>query len=174
MELTLQTCIIRPWRLEDVDSLVKNANHRAVSDYLRDSFPHPYTHEEGDAWVDLCDARRPQVDFAIEVDGQAIGGIGLELKTDIFRQTAEIGYWLGPRYWGRGICSEAVPAVTRWAFETLPFRRIYAGVFSNNAASMRVLEKAGYTREACLKRAIYKNGQVLDEYIYATWPEEWL
>lgn len=170
MKLSLETCVIRSWRLEDVDGLVRSANHRAVAAFLRDSFPHPYSYAEGQAWVDLCMAQQPEVDFVIEVEGEVAGGIGLEPQYDIYRQTAEIGYWLNPRFWGRGICTEAVIALTNWAFETLEYRRIYAGVFSNNPASMRVLEKAGYTREARLKQAIYKRGQVLDEVVYATWP----
>lgn len=173
MEIQLEHSLLRPWRLEDVDSLVRCANHRDIARFLRDSFPHPYTYEEAQDWVEIAGAMRPQTEFAIEVDGLAVGGIGLDPRTDIFRKSAELGYWLGQRYWGRGICSEAVRAVTAWAFDTLQYQRIYAGVFSNNPASMRVLEKAGFTREALLKRAVYKNGQVLDEIIYATWPEDW-
>src|SRR5690554_140959 len=174
MEFELATCTLREWHYEDINSLVRHANRREIAGKLRDSFPHPYTHDDAEEWVTLASATLPQTDFAIEVDGVAVGGVGFELKTDIFRKTAEIGYWLSTPYWGRGICTEALCALVPWGFETRGYTRIYAGVFSNNPASMRVLEKAGFEREARLKRAIYKNGEVLDEIIFATWPEHWL
>jgi RimJ/RimL family protein N-acetyltransferase len=171
MEIELEQCTLRGWRLDDVESLVRYANRKSIAQNLRDSFPHPYTVDDAEEWVQLAGAQRPQTDFAIEFDGVAVGGVGFEPKTDVFRKTGEIGYWLGEPFWGRGICTEAVRAATRWGLEALGYQRIYAGVFSSNPASMRVLEKAGYEREACLKRAIYKNGKILDEVIYAIWPE---
>lgn len=173
MEFELQECTLRGWEYGDVNSLVRHANRREIARYLRDSFPHPYTHEDAEEWVTLAGATYPQTDFAIVVDDIVVGGVGFETKTDVFRKSAEIGYWLSERYRGRGICTSAVRALVPWGFETRGFERIYAGVFSNNPASMRVLEKAGFEREARLKRAIYKNGEVLDEIIFATWPEQW-
>ena len=101
------------------------------------------------------------------VEGAAVGGIGLDLRSDIFRRSAEIGYWLGEPFWGRGLTTEAVRAVTDYAFETFDLRRIDAGVFEWNRASMRVLEKAGYTCEARLRKSITKEGQTIDQLIYA-------
>ncbi len=173
MELELQRCTVRSWRLDDAESLVRFANNRNIARHLRDSFPHPYTSEDADDWIEIAGAQQPEVNFAITVDGVAVGGIGFEFNCDVFRKTGEIGYWLGEPFWGRGIATEAVRALTTWAFETLPFKRIYAGVFSSNPASMRVLDKAGYKREACLHHNIYKDGRLLDEVVYATWPEHW-
>lgn len=173
MELELERCTIRSWRLDDVESLVRLANNRKVWRNLRDSFPHPYTLDDAEDWVTIAGAQTPETNFAIDVCGEVAGGIGLELKADVFRKSAEIGYWVGERFWGRGIATEAVRAVTSWGLTTLDLKRIYAGVFSWNPASMKVLEKAGYVREATLHNAIYKEGEVLDEIVYAAWPEQW-
>ncbi len=173
MELELERCTVRSWRLEDADALARHANNRKVWRNLRDSFPHPYTIEDAEDWVTIAPAQRPETNFAIDVHGEAVGGIGLELQADVFRRSAEIGYWLGEHFWGRGIMTEAVRALTSWGFATLSLERIYAGVFSWNIGSMRVLEKAGYVHEATLENAIYKEGEVLDEHIYATWPDDW-
>ncbi|QDG53235.1 GNAT family N-acetyltransferase [Persicimonas caeni] len=173
MELDLERCTVRSWRLDDMESLVRHANNRKVWRNLRDSFPHPYTLEDAEEWVTIAGAQDPEVNFAIAVDDVAVGGIGFELQTDVFRKSAEIGYWLGERFWGQGIMTEAVRAVTSFGFATLGFERIYAGVFSWNPGSARVLEKVGYEFEAKLRNAIYKEGHLLDEYIYATWPDRW-
>ena len=101
------------------------------------------------------------------VEGAAVGGIGLEQRRDIFRRSAEIGYWLGEPFWGRGITTQALRAVTEYAFKTFDLRRIDAGVFEWNRASMRVLEKAGYLCEARLKKSITKEGRTIDQWVYA-------
>jgi RimJ/RimL family protein N-acetyltransferase len=119
------------------------------------------------SWIELSQRVHPVTNFAIVVDGAAVGGIGLILKDDIYSRSAEIGYWLGEELWGRGIVSEAVRALTDWAFLNFDLCRIYAGVFEWNPASMRVLEKAGYQLEARLRKRVTKDGQTIDELIYA-------
>lgn len=173
MELELERCTVRSWQLDDAEPLARYANNRKIWRNLRDSFPHPYTRDDADDWVTIASAQQPETHFAIVVDGEAVGGIGLEFKGDVYRRSVELGYWLGEPYWGRGIATEAVGALTTWAFDALPFVRIYACVFSTNIGSVKVLEKAGYMREARLHNAVYKEGQVLDEFVYATWPEHW-
>src|SRR5262249_44995743 len=111
MELELKTCVIRPWRPGDEESLVIHANNPKIWRNMRDRFPHPYTMEDAREWVRLAGAESPQTNFAIVVDGKAAGGIGLILKDDISRCSAEIGYWLGESLWGRGIVTEAVRAL---------------------------------------------------------------
>lgn len=167
MELKLENCTIRPWRRGDEESLVRHANNYNVWRNLRDRFPHPYTLDDAREWIQMSNAENPQINFAIAVGGQAAGGIGLVLKDDIYRCAAEIGYWLGEEFWGRGIVTEAVRAMTDWGVETFGLSRIYAGVLEWNPASMRVLEKAGYQFEARLRKAIVKEGLVMDEFIYA-------
>lgn len=167
MELHLKTCMIRPWRPGDEASLVAHANNYNVWRNLRDRFPHPYRMEDAREWIRGAGVESPQINFAIVVDGEAVGGIGLVLNGDIHRCSAEIGYWLGEASWGRGIVTEAVRALTQWAFDNFNLSRIYAGVMEWNPASMRVLEKAGYQFEGRLRKAVIKQNQVMDEFIYS-------
>jgi RimJ/RimL family protein N-acetyltransferase len=167
MELKLDKSIIRPWRTGDEESLTHHANNYNVWRNLRDLFPHPYTHAHAEDWIRVASSSDPVTNFAIEVDRQAVGGIGLVLKDDVNRISAEIGYWLGEEYWGRGIVSEAVKALTDYAFGTFDIHRIYAGVFEWNRGSMNVLEKAGYQLEARMRKAVIKEGKIIDEFLYA-------
>src|SRR6185369_13745408 len=110
----------------------------------------------------------PQTYFAIELDGEPVGGIGYTLQSDVERIGAEIGYWLGAAVWGRGIATAAVRALSRHAFAAHPeLQRLYAVPYTTNPASARVLEKAGYVREGTLRRSAIKDGQVLDQWMYA-------
>jgi ribosomal-protein-alanine N-acetyltransferase len=167
MELELSRSTIRDWRKGDEDSLVRHANNVKIWRNVRDAFPHPYTRPDAEAWIITASAV-PRTSFAIEVDAEAVGGIGVVLGRDIYRRSAEMGYWLSEQYWGRGIVTEAVKAVTEYAFETFDLSRIWAGVFEWNLASARVLEKAGYTLDARLKKAAIKEGIVIDELLYST------
>jgi len=160
--------ILRPWCDGDVDALAGHANSRAVWLNLRDRFPHPYTRQDAGAWIAHCKAQHePVLQFAIDLDGQAIGGIGLETFGDVHRNTAEIGYWLGEPFWGRGIATAALREATAYAFASLPFQRLQAMVFGWNLRSARVLEKAGYTLEGRLRKSIFKDGRVTDALLYA-------
>jgi [ribosomal protein S5]-alanine N-acetyltransferase len=167
MELKLERSLLRPWRPGDVDSLVRNANNRAIWRNLRDLFPHPYTVEDAKRWIRIANPTDRINNFAIVVDDLAVGAIGLVPREDVFRRSAEIGYWIGEAYWGRGIVTEAVRAVTDYAFANFDICRVFAGVFEWNPASMRVLEKAGYEFECRMKKSVTKDGETIDEIIYA-------
>jgi [ribosomal protein S5]-alanine N-acetyltransferase len=167
VELDRGICTIRSWRASDRDSLARHANDREIWINLRDRFPHPYTPADADAWLALAPELRPETNFAIAVDGEAVGGIGLALQEDVHRRSAEIGYWLGREYWGRGIATEALRATTEWGFAHLDLCRIYAAVFAWNPASARVLEKAGYALEGRLRRNVTKAGRTTDQWLYA-------
>jgi [ribosomal protein S5]-alanine N-acetyltransferase len=160
-------CVLRSWQGGDEDALVRHGNDRAVWLNLRDRFPHPYTRADADNWVRLATSRTPQTDFAITVDGQPVGGIGLILHDDIERCAAEIGYWLGREYWGRGLATAAVRGLTDHAFRSHPLTRVFALVFAANLPSVHVLEKAGYRCEGRLRRAAIKDGVVHDKILYA-------
>jgi RimJ/RimL family protein N-acetyltransferase len=168
-EIPLTRSLLRPWRASDRESLLRHANDRDVWRNLRDSFPHPYTEADADAWLAraAADPSPPGI-YAIEVDGEAAGTIALEPGSDVERWCWEIGYWLGQPYWGRGIVPEAVIAVTEVAFREPEVIRVYAPVFSWNRRSMRVLEKAGYHREAVHVRGGIKDGKVIDRVVYAS------
>lgn len=167
MELELPGCRIRTWREADAPSLAHHADNRRIWLNVRDRFPHPYTLADAESWVMRASAARPETQFAIEVDGEAAGGVGVFLQEDVERFSAEIGYWLGESYWGRGIATAVVRRFTDYAFEAYDLCRLYANVFAWNPASGRVLEKAGYQLEGNLRQSAVKDGQVLDGLLYA-------
>jgi len=163
----LASCRLRPWRKQDLDALIRYANDREVWINLRERFPHPYTEGDAQRWLEYSCGEPTAVQWAIEVDGEAVGGIGLEPQGDIERISAEIGFWLGRAFWGRGLMTQAVSAVSEWALNQPRCLRLYASVLEWNPASMRVLEKAGYQREGRLRRSAIKDGAVVDRVLYA-------
>lgn len=167
MEFPLQRSLLRPWRSGDEASLQKHADNRKIWLNVRDHFPHPYTVGDAVRWVQHASMHLSDSVFAITVDGLAVGSVGLVAKDDVYRKSMEIGYWLGEEYWGRGIVSEAVGAVTEYGFAQFDIVRIYADVFASNTASARVLEKNGYAFEARLRRAVVKDGIISDVLMYA-------
>jgi RimJ/RimL family protein N-acetyltransferase len=167
MQLTLDRCVIRSWRAGDVRSLVAHANNRKIWLNLRDRFPHPYTKADAQAYIKMARSMDPETFFAIAVDDQAVGAIGYVMQPDVERTSAEVGYWLGEAFWGRGIVTAALSAITGYAVERHHFTRIFAVPFAYNTASCRVLEKAGYVLEARLHRSAIKDGVVIDQLQYA-------
>lgn len=167
LRLALEELVLRPWTSDDEFALVKHANNRRIWRNVRDRFPHPYTENDAKLWIKIANRDTTMLNVAMEVDGQAVGGVGVVFKDDVYRRSAEIGYWLGEAYWNRGLTSRAVAAVSDYVFAHFDIVRLYAGVFAPNRASARVLEKAGYTFEACLRQSVTKDGQTLDELIYA-------
>jgi ribosomal-protein-alanine N-acetyltransferase len=167
MQLVLERCTIRPWQLDDAESLAMHANNRKVWLALRDLFPHPYTADDANKFLQNATTAQPITNFCIEVDGAAVGGIGIHLGRDVHCHTAELGYWLGEELWGGGIMTEAVAAFTDFCFQNFQLRRVYAEPFANNSASARVLEKAGFIFEGRLKDNVIKAGELLDSLLYA-------
>jgi RimJ/RimL family protein N-acetyltransferase len=159
--------VFRTWRTRDLDALVEYANNRKVWVNLKDRFPHPYTREDGEAWIGMNHLLvGPPVNFAIEYQEKVVGGVGIELLDDVFHRTASIGYWVGEPLWGKGIATESVHFISDYALATFPIDRLQAYVFGWNPASARVLEKADFKREGQLHRAVSKDGRVGDLLIY--------
>jgi ribosomal-protein-alanine N-acetyltransferase len=167
MQIKFSHGVLRPWEWDDSQALVALANNPRIAENLRDAFPHPYTASDADRWLTVANKYEPPRNFAVAVEGAAVGGVGLVLREDVYCRSAEIGYWLGEPYWGRGIMTAAVQATIDYAFETFDICRLFAGVFDGNVASTRVLEKAGFTFEARLRQAITKGGRTRDELVYA-------
>lgn len=163
-------CSLRPWRLQDALLLPELANDADVARFMTPLFPHPYRLHDAQAWVRLNQNAEPTLNFAIEHGGTLAGGVGL-MPGDVERGrggSTAIGYWLGKRFWGQGIATEAVSLLSEHAFATLGVRRLWANVFAPNRASARVLEKAGFRHEATLSGALVdRSGAVYDELIYA-------
>lgn len=160
--------VIREWRQADAADLARLADDREIWLGLRDLFPHPYGIGDALGFIALAGRMDPRTYFAIDVDGELAGGIGYTRHTDVERIGAEVGYWLGRAFWGRGIATAALRLLTARAFAADPeLRRLWAVPFVTNIASARVLEKAGYTREGTLRQSAIKDGRVLDQFMYA-------
>jgi RimJ/RimL family protein N-acetyltransferase len=160
--------LLRPWRAGDKPSLIKHANNVKVWRNLRDVFPHPYTEADAERWLSYTESKPDDaVIYAIEVDGEAAGTIGIQRQKDIERHAVEIGYWLGEAFWGRGIMSAAVRTLTQSVLAEPDLYRVFATVFPWNPASMRVLEKSGYRREGVLVRSGFKDGVLIDRVLFA-------
>lgn len=162
--MTNQNYTLRQWQIGDEKSLSENANNYKVWRNLKDIFPNPYTLTDAYEWIKM--AADYHTNFAIEVKGKAVGGIGILLKDDIYKKNVEIGYWLGEEYWGKGIISSAINEIVDYTFKNFDVSRIYAGVFEYNLASMRVLEKAGFHQEAILNKSLLKEGVLFNEHIF--------
>ena len=173
MQLTGTLCTVRRWRLEDADALVRHANNLNVARHLRDRFTHPYARANALAFLKAATTAAEAANLAIDVRGEAAGAIGYVPGTDIERYSAEIGYWLGEAHWGRGIVTEALVLVTEYVFANTNILRLFALPFADNAASIRVLEKAGYVYEATLRSSSVKYGQPRDQALYARVNPAW-
>lgn len=162
-------CTIRKWRRTDAAALAAAVNNRKILDQLRDGLPYPYTVEDAEAYIDAmlsADANETYA-FAIAVEDQAVGSIGVFRRKNIHFRTAEMGYYLAEPYWGRGLMTRAVKQACGFTFERTDIVRIFAEPFARNAASCRVLEKAGFACEGLLRKNAVKNGEVLDMRLYA-------
>jgi [ribosomal protein S5]-alanine N-acetyltransferase len=169
-QISTASAILRPWEPEDAPSLARHADNPRIATGMRDLFPSPYTIGDAHRFISLATGPSQNLLLAIVVRGEAAGGIGIHLLEDVYRGTAEIGYWLAEPLWGRGIMSEAVGAIVPVAFSSFAIIRLQAGIFSGNPASMRVLEKNGFIREAVHRNAITKQGVVQDEVLYVRFP----
>jgi [ribosomal protein S5]-alanine N-acetyltransferase len=151
---------------DDKEPLATLANNKKIWDNVRDYMPYPYTLKDAEEFIDFCKKENPSMTFAIEYQSQFAGVIGLVKQTDIYRHSAEIGYWLGEPFWNKGIMTQAVRQLVDYGFQNIGLVRIYTGVFDYNKASQRVLEKAGFTLEAIFRKSVIKNEIIGDEYRY--------
>lgn len=160
---------LEQWRPQYAKDAAKHADNIKIAGNLRDRFPHPYTLADAEAFIKICIERHGarELHYAIVIGGAAAGSISLRCQNDVYSKTADIGYWLGEEFWGRGVMPAAIRQICAEAFAKYDIVRIFAEVYESNPASCKVLEKAGFMREAVLKKNIYKSGKVLDSYIYA-------
>ena len=158
---------VRSFADRDASSLASLANNKKVWDNLRDFIPYPYTTGDAVFFINLTRNENPRMTFAIDYEGQLCGVISLVAQTDVYKKTAEIGYWIGESFWNKGIAIKAVNIITNYGFDQLGLVRIYTGVFEYNDASMKVLEKCGYKKDGVFEKAIIKNDQILNEHRYS-------
>lgn len=158
---------LRPWKKDDLENLVRLANNFNIAKNMMDQFPHPYTVEKGNTFIELASRSNPVHIFAIDIQGNASGAIGIHPLTDIQQKNAELGYWLGEPFWGKGIITKAIIQMVDYGFKNFDLTRIFARPFGTNIASQRALEKAGFILEGRFEKTFFKNGEYIDELIYA-------
>jgi RimJ/RimL family protein N-acetyltransferase len=158
---------LRPWSMDDLGALVRHANDEQVSRGVSDRFPHPYTQADGEAFLagKVIDLGDPV--FAIEIDGEACGGIGAHAGRGERVHTAEFGYWLGRQHWGRGTMTRVVAAYAPWVMRELRLYRLYAAVLAFNVGSAQVLRRNGFMEEGVLRAAVFKRGVLHDLRMFA-------
>ena len=158
---------LREFQKNDTKQLVAIANSPEVAKYLRDVFPSPYTKNDAEWWINEGCKLEKTFYLAIDIDGKCVGSIGVNLLTAEHRYTAELGYWLGRSYWGKGIAPKAVNIFTDIVFNKLTINRIFAPVAHENVASISVLKKCKFECEGILRKNMCLRGKIYDEYIYA-------
>jgi RimJ/RimL family protein N-acetyltransferase len=173
MEIFFEGIILRPWELGDAAKLALIADNKKIADNLRDGLPSPYSMKDAFDWLNLIlPENNPPRFFAITIDKQVVGSIGIVSKTDIYRKNFEIGFFISEDWWGKGIATRAIKCATAYAFRDFDIVRVYAEVFADNPGSRRALEKVGFILEATLKKNIFKNGIIKDSCIYSVLKED--
>lgn len=161
---------LRKWTQADKHSLARYANNEKISDCLRDAFPYPYTVEDAEFFIRKARHAHSEREWvlAIDVDGEAIGGITLSFGNDVHARSADLGYWVGEPFWKQGIATKAVDEICKLAFAQTEIVRIQAEVFANNPASIQVLQKNRFIQEGYFCNRVYKHEQLLDSVLFAT------
>ena len=165
---------LRAWRTEDAESLAQAANNPEIARNLRNVFPNPYTLHNAIWYINdsIANEGKKQISYAIEIEGRAVGSIGIFVKDDVYEKSAELGYWLAEDYWRKGVMTKAVQMICKEAFASFDIVRIFAEPFADNAGSRGVLEKAGFTYEGTKRNGIYKNGEIHSYCMYSILREE--
>ncbi|CAN5449082.1 GNAT family N-acetyltransferase [soil metagenome] len=165
--MTMKEFILRPWTFDDLPDLIRFADNPDIAKYMSDKFINPYTKDQGKRFLDFAINTIPQRIFAIDIAGQAIGAIGIHPQSDIYCRNAELGYWLAEPFWGKGIMTLAIQQMVEYGFKTWELNRIFARPFGGNMGSQRALEKAGFVLEGRFEQSIFKNGEYIDELVFA-------
>lgn len=160
---------LKKWNIEDIADVAQYANNEKIANNLRDVFPYPYTKADAAGYVKSCVANDEsrQICRAIMVDNHVVGSIGIFLGMDVYRKSAEIGYWLAEEFWGNGIMSAAAKQICEEAFQKFDIIRIYAEPFAYNTGSRKVLENAGFELEGIMKNGVVKKNKIIDYCMYA-------
>lgn len=172
MNLRFGSYQIREFQPNDVEALVKYANNYAVSRFLRDGFPFPYTFDDAVKWIDYVKKNNLNFTLAIANDIELIGGIGAIPYVDVHRFSAEVGFWLGEPFWNKEIISGALKTFCNFLFTNYDFNRLTANVFEYNDASKRVLEKNGFILEGTHRKSVFKENRFVDHYSYGLLKED--
>ncbi|MEM7380739.1 MAG: GNAT family protein [Bacteroidota bacterium] len=167
MKLTSEKITLRKFNEQDATRLALLCNNIKIWNNVRDYLPHPYSEKDGLAFIRAVAEEDPLATFAIDYEDELAGCIGIQPQSDVYRLTAEIGFWIGEPFWGKGIAPEAIKLATNYGFEELGLIRMYAHCFDFNIGSQKALTKAGFHREGVAEKAIIKNDRIGDEIRFA-------
>jgi [ribosomal protein S5]-alanine N-acetyltransferase len=164
IELHTLRLLLRTYTVNDIPELIPLIGAREVAaTTLR--IPHPYTHKDAEDLVAHAqDNDGVRLAVRLRDSSTFVGGVGLRLELDHHR--AELGYWIGVPYWGKGYATEAAQALVRYAFDELRVNRLYASHVPNNPASGKILLKLGMKREGYMRGHILKWGEYQDLVVY--------
>lgn len=158
---------LRTWESQDMHSLTKYANDRDIWLNMRDEFPYPFTSKDAELFITKARTSRDGIYLALASESEVLGSITLQIQDDIRRYSCVLSYWVGKQFWGQGLATAAIKAVSEYTLTQLGLVRIYAKVFSTNIGSIRALEKSGFEREGYLRKGVYKEGKFIDQVLYA-------
>ncbi len=157
---------LRNYHLEIAEPFTEFRNHPIIYENGYDRVPNPFTLKDAEEFIAVQLEKKPAQRKLIYWNDQFVGEIGIVLKEDVFRLSAEMGYFIGEPFWGKGIASQAIKQMLSYVFNNFDIIRIEAGVFDFNKPSMRVLEKNGFHLECIKRKAVIKNGKIMDDHIY--------
>ena len=163
---------LRPFRLQDVDDVLSYASDPEWGRYL--PVPQPYGKEDAERFIarQLLSDREADVAWAVEYEGDVVGGINIALDFD--NRLGELGYSIARDHWGKGLATEAAKAVIDAAFTAYEeLNRIRAMADARNVASQRVMEKVGMEREGLLRQNRMTRGEFIDEAWYGLLRTGW-
>jgi RimJ/RimL family protein N-acetyltransferase len=167
MESSIRHAIsLRPWRDSDIPSLLKYANNPNIANNLMDRFPHPFLAANAQWFLNWANTFSPPQILAIDLNGEAIGSIGLHPLEDVFRLNCELGYWVAEPFWGKGIATQAIGLMVAYAKANFAFTRLFARPYGSNIGSQKALLKAGFVLEARFEKTLIKNGKLEDELVF--------
>ena len=157
---------LRKLQISDAALFAELANDMRIAENTSDRFPHPYNETDAQRFIDMHQDESNAAVFGILFNGVLVGGIGLHFRADIYRKTAELGYWINPEFWGKGIATKAIHQILEYGFSNLDIAVVVAHVFGRNAASQHILIKQNFTRLGVIPNGAYKLGKYEDDVIF--------
>jgi RimJ/RimL family protein N-acetyltransferase len=170
MRIVTKRLILRHPTLKDAQDIAANANDLDVSRYLA-LVPYPYSVKDARDFIKLRrkKAKHNPYNFGIilKSSGKLVGMIGF-VGYDKFTGKAEVGYWLGKKFWRQGITEEALRAFIKFAFGKLKMTRLEAGALVENKASVKLLKKVGFVKEGLKRKSARprSTGKWHDTYVF--------
>lgn len=165
--------VLRPYEWGMIDELIEAANDERIPVYMGEQFSTPYTRQAAESWLEIATGSLPPLQYAIYVDDTFAGGVGAFLFKAENTGVAEIGWWLNPQFWGKGITTTAVQAFIDEMFEHRGLERLWAPVMEPNVASARVAEKAGMLLEGIAPSMYVKDGVRMDGVHFGLTRNQW-